>query len=559
MPWYLRKSLTRGPVRLNLSKSGLGASFGLKGLRIGVGPRGTYLAGGRGGLYYRQYFNGGRSRSAPGVPAPALTPVPVKQDEPAQNVEFAAMPASDDDVAAEINARLRATRWSKLILAAACVSLLCAFVKGLAILAIVAAAGFVVWSVMQSKREAEARKIEFNYELSEEDAKKYEQITKGVMGAAASSVIWRVTSQTVNRDIKYTAGANRSLERTPTRITFNDQRLTSNVNTSWIWVAGGGLCLLPDRMLFFGSSGVASLDYEHVRMSSSLVNFREDGYVPPDSTNVGMTWQYVNKNGGPDRRFSNNREIPIQRYSEFTFQHPKLSFQLEFSRQDAAEAMAATFRLVSGARSPLPDLGPVRKGALELKQNAKIATVPFTLNLAGPPEKIGAFLRTFAGDLKAALDRGTSAIDTARNAKSAAAADQVTLIDSLAVCRKSLDEVSAAVSTVAHEIEAHDVAAGKSFPSKIEAFIERLAAIEKKLNESALAPEFSLAKAALGRMIDETLADFQKWPNELEAQANGVGDGKERVIHLVMTLDVKVYAGALADSVEAAAKHLAGN
>jgi hypothetical protein len=485
--------------------------------------------------------------------------VPIEQEQPVQNVEFAACPASDDDVAAEINARLRATRWSKLLIAAAVVSLFFAFVKGLTILALVAAAGFVVWTVVQSKREAEARKIEFNYELSEEDAKKYEQITKGVSGAAASSIIWRVTSQTVNRDIKYTAGANRSLERTPTSITFNDPRLTSNVNASWIWVAGGGLCLLPDRMLFFGPSGVASLDYAQVQMLSSLVNFREDGYVPPDSTNVGTTWQYVNKNGEPDRRFSNNRQIPIQRYSEFTFQHPKLSFQLEFSRQDAAEAMAATFRLASGAPSPLPDLGPVRKGALEVKRNAKVASVPFTLKLTGPPEKIGAFLRSFAGDLKAAVDRATSAIAAARDAKSATDAKPATLMDSLAVCRKSLDEVSAAVSTVAHEIEAHDALAGKAFPSKIEAFIERLAAIEKKLNESALAAEFSLARAAFGKMIDEMLADLQKWPDELDAQADGLGDAKECTIHLVMMLDVKVYADALADSVEAAAKHLVEN
>lgn len=42
-----------GPVRLNLSKSGLGVSAGVKGLRVSTGPRGTYLNAGRKGLYYR--------------------------------------------------------------------------------------------------------------------------------------------------------------------------------------------------------------------------------------------------------------------------------------------------------------------------------------------------------------------------------------------------------------------------------------------------------------------------------------------------------------------------
>jgi hypothetical protein len=51
MGWFLRKSFKLGPVRLNLSKSGLGASAGVKGLRVGLDAKGRrYVAGGRGGL-----------------------------------------------------------------------------------------------------------------------------------------------------------------------------------------------------------------------------------------------------------------------------------------------------------------------------------------------------------------------------------------------------------------------------------------------------------------------------------------------------------------------------
>lgn len=54
MGWYLRKSLRFGPLRFNLSKSGIGTSIGVKGLRVGTGPKGSYLHGGRGGLYFRE-------------------------------------------------------------------------------------------------------------------------------------------------------------------------------------------------------------------------------------------------------------------------------------------------------------------------------------------------------------------------------------------------------------------------------------------------------------------------------------------------------------------------
>ena len=53
-----------GPVRLNLSKSGLGLSAGVKGARVGVSSQGrTYVHGGREGLYYRKYFKSGSGSS----------------------------------------------------------------------------------------------------------------------------------------------------------------------------------------------------------------------------------------------------------------------------------------------------------------------------------------------------------------------------------------------------------------------------------------------------------------------------------------------------------------
>jgi hypothetical protein len=54
MGFYIRKSVKAGPFRLNLSKSGIGVSAGIPGLRVGAGPRGTYVHMGGHGVYYRQ-------------------------------------------------------------------------------------------------------------------------------------------------------------------------------------------------------------------------------------------------------------------------------------------------------------------------------------------------------------------------------------------------------------------------------------------------------------------------------------------------------------------------
>ena len=68
MGFYLRKSFRAGPVRFNLSKSGVGASFGVTGARLGVSSRGrAYVHGGRGGLYYRKSLGtGGGGRAGGG-------------------------------------------------------------------------------------------------------------------------------------------------------------------------------------------------------------------------------------------------------------------------------------------------------------------------------------------------------------------------------------------------------------------------------------------------------------------------------------------------------------
>ncbi len=54
MGFFLRKSFSAGPIRLNLSKSGLGVSAGVTGARLGINKNGAYVHGGRHGLYFRE-------------------------------------------------------------------------------------------------------------------------------------------------------------------------------------------------------------------------------------------------------------------------------------------------------------------------------------------------------------------------------------------------------------------------------------------------------------------------------------------------------------------------
>ena len=59
--------------------------------------------------------------------------------------------------------------------------------------------------------------------------------------------------------------------------------------------------------------------YKNLEICRNDTRFIETESVPRDAQIVDHTYKYVNKNGGPDRRFKDNRKIPVCLYSEYTF------------------------------------------------------------------------------------------------------------------------------------------------------------------------------------------------------------------------------------------------
>ncbi len=64
MGLFFRKSLKLGPVRLNFSKSGIGVSTGVRGLRVSTSARGTYLNAGREVFITARRWAAGRASAA---------------------------------------------------------------------------------------------------------------------------------------------------------------------------------------------------------------------------------------------------------------------------------------------------------------------------------------------------------------------------------------------------------------------------------------------------------------------------------------------------------------
>ena len=87
------------------------------------------------------------------------------------------------------------------------------------------------------------------------------------------------------------------------------------------------------------------LDIRQVEITIAPTRFIVyDRDVPSDSVVIDSTWQYVNKDGGPDRRFSNNPTIPVAQYCKIFFRGEGLNEAWMISNAEAGITFGEAIR-----------------------------------------------------------------------------------------------------------------------------------------------------------------------------------------------------------------------
>jgi len=318
--FYIRKAFSFGPVRLNLSRSGLGASFGVKGARIGVGPRGTYIHAGRAGFYYRQTL------ISPGPSHEAIQPVQPPQTSTATGLQqvsssaaVAIADSSPDRLLQELN---RVTKRTDVFGAAIAVG---AVLLIRAILAPVDSWIFGAFVISVALVATLARHCDvtngtllLRYSLSPESSDKFTQLQSAFNRFAACHRIWHVDASGRTYDWKRNAGVQTLTERSVATATLSiPPRVDCNIGVPTLGANGTTLYFFPDRLLVRDGSGFGAVTYHDLHSGAGPVRFVESDPVPRDGVMVDTTWQYVAKHGGPDRRFTNNRQLPVMSYGNF--------------------------------------------------------------------------------------------------------------------------------------------------------------------------------------------------------------------------------------------------
>jgi hypothetical protein len=333
MGLYFRRSVRVGPLRFNFSGSGIGVSTGIPGLRIGTGPRGAYVHMGAGGLYYRHAL--GRSNrtsahrgstdwpTAEPQPAPELGSATV---DPLQSIDSAPVAGLSDSssqaLLQEIQRRQGLHRlgpWVVGLVAGVGIALWSTNIRGVPFFAVLLVG--VLAFCWASAHDAIRRTMVVSYDLDAEAAKTYEDLMNAMTTLGQVGGLWHVGAEGQVRDRKYHAGAASIVKRNPTRPRVGQSPiLRANLDVPSLNVGAQHLYFFPDRLLVLEGSQVGAIGYDLLRIDVGTTRFIEDGSVPADAQVVDRTWRYVNKKGGPDRRFSDNRELPVVLYETIHFQ-----------------------------------------------------------------------------------------------------------------------------------------------------------------------------------------------------------------------------------------------
>jgi DnaJ-domain-containing protein 1 len=287
-----------GGFRLNASKSGLGASWGVKGFRISVGPKGKYLNMGSNGFYYRQKINSSPSSDY--------------QHKP-ENMN---------------NSHKGSRNWFAIVMGGVVIfGILSLIDYVLAVIATVIFLYVVIKNGSSSNLATENTSYDsspahknrgFVYEQTEDLNRKIVLLRDIMTVTNQSEFLWLVSSVEANYNWK--AAAAYSVSRAVCKLkVLEGKEYKSNVQLFYFdtTFASDRIILQPYSLVReykYGLDPILEIPYKDFSISFNTTRFLETGNIPKDAATLGETWLYINKNGGPDRRYKDNRVVPVMEY-----------------------------------------------------------------------------------------------------------------------------------------------------------------------------------------------------------------------------------------------------
>ena len=190
---------------------------------------------------------------------------------------------------------------------------------------------FIVWKIYIRKKKV----VVLTSSINSEERKLVNDRMTPLKKIANSSKIWEIVQSNAVSNKKYSAGAT-SLVKRVTCSSSSTLPFPFKSNETPICFKSKNITLvfLPDILFVIKGWKIYSVKYSNSTISLSGTSFVESEKVPPDAKIIDKTWKYVNKSGAPDKRFSDNRQLPVCLYGKLTVQTKIDNIVLMFSNSD---------------------------------------------------------------------------------------------------------------------------------------------------------------------------------------------------------------------------------
>ena len=339
MGFYFRKSKSFGLFRLNFSRSGIGVSVGVKGARLSMGTNENYVNIGRNGIYYRKKIgNSSYEKNAADI---KQQPSPHISDYETDAIQLPSDSGNASQLSKNITKGIKRAKtfaWCWIALAIGLLVLIpwWSFIP-------IFFSGLVLSKLFY---------VVIKYDLDSEASLEWDKYSEILNLLKSSKKLWIIETAKWNSNTKYNAGASRNVSRSVVTV----KKIKPNHNTEFRIKTDVPSVLMKSRkcsLLFLPSNvimkkGMKYIAYSYNQMVAyfSTTDFIETNPVPRDAEIIRYTWQYVNKNGTADKRFTKNRRIPVCRYGCVHLNvGQELSIELHASNKLVAENVGNAHKL----------------------------------------------------------------------------------------------------------------------------------------------------------------------------------------------------------------------
>ena len=215
-------------------------------------------------------------------------------------------------------------------------------------------------------RQLEATQINVDSQLSEEEKAAYSRLCERFEALLSTDKIWLITDEMLTTQRK--AFSNISIKRCEASIYVGVFNFLKSAFDIPVLDSGDARYYIYPKFIIKATDVCHFYVYPHDlgRLTTATVNYQESEARPVDAEFLKYTWQYVNKNGEPDKRYANNSRYPVFKYCFLFVNTGNTTAKFMFSNYTTASEFATAYTVYANLLTspnttptePAPEVAP---------------------------------------------------------------------------------------------------------------------------------------------------------------------------------------------------------